>query len=42
VTVLDVVLRERIDDSEIEADIIFKINNTEKPVKLQMAIQRLR
>lgn len=42
VTILNVALRERIDNNDISAEITFKINNSEKPITLTTAISRIR
>ena len=41
-TVLDVKLRERIDQNDLSIDIIFKINNSERPITLTTFITRVR
>ena len=42
VTILNVALRERIDNNDISSEITFKINNSEKPITLTTAISRIR
>lgn len=41
-TIIDVVLREKMDSNEIDIDVIFKLVNSEKPVTLKTAISRVR
>ena len=41
-TVLDVKMRERIDQNDLSVDIIFKINNSERPITLTTFITRVR
>lgn len=41
-TVLDVKLRERVDQNDLSVDIIFKINNSERPITLTTFITRVR
>ena len=42
VVVLDVVIRDKVDNNSIDVDIIFKIINSEKPITLKTAISRVR
>lgn len=42
VTVLDVVIRENADNNDIACDIIFRLNNSDKPVTLTTLITRVR
>jgi len=42
VTVLDVKLRERADQNDLSVDIIFRINNSERPITLTTFITRVR
>ena len=42
VTVLDVIIREKPDNNDISLDIIFRINNSDRPVTLTTLITRVR
>jgi phage baseplate assembly protein W len=42
VTVLEVKLRERADDNEVVCDIIFRLNNSDRPITLTTLITRVR
>ena len=42
VTVLDVLIREDVDNNDIACDIIFRLNNSDKPVTLTTLITRVR
>jgi uncharacterized protein len=42
VQVLDVIIRDMVDNNSISVDIIFKIINNEKPITLRTAISRVR
>ena len=42
VTVLDVIIREKPDNNDISLDIIFRLNNSDRPVTLTTLITRVR
>lgn len=42
VQVLDVIIRDMVDNNSISVDIVFKIINNEKPITLRTAISRVR
>lgn len=42
VTVTDVKVRDRLDNNEIEIEVSFRINNTNRPVTLRTALARVR
>ena len=42
VTVLDVKIREDVDKNDLSVDIIFRLNNSEKPITLTTSITRAR
>ena len=42
VTVLEVKLREKPDDNEVACDIIFRLNNSDRPITLTTLIARVR
>lgn len=42
VTVLDVKIREDVDKNDLSVDIIFRLNNSEKPITLTTSITRTR
>lgn len=42
VTVLDVNIRERQDNNDIAVDVVFRLNNSEKPITLTTYITRVR
>lgn len=42
VTVLDVVIRDNSDNNEIACDIIFRLNNSDKPITITTLITRVR
>ena len=42
VTVLDVIIREKPDNNDISCDIIFRLNNSDRPVTLTTLITRVR
>jgi phage baseplate assembly protein W len=42
VTVLEVNIRDRVDENRLDLDIIFKINNSERPVTLSTFLSRVR
>lgn len=42
VTVLDVIIREKPDNNDITCDIIFRLNNSDRPVTLTTLITRVR
>jgi len=41
-TVLDVKIRERVDQNDISVDIIFRLNNSERPITVNTYITRVR
>jgi phage baseplate assembly protein W len=42
VTVLEVKLRENVDDNEVACDIIFRLNNSDRPITLTTLLTRVR
>lgn len=42
VTILDVVIRERADNNDITCDLIFRLNNSDRPITLTTLITRVR
>ena len=42
VTVLDVKIRERVDDNRLDLDIIFRLNNSERPITVSTFLTRVR
>ena len=42
VTILDVNIRERVDNNDIICDIIFRLNNSDRPITLTTLITRVR
>ena len=42
VTVLDVLIRENVDNNDIACDIIFRLNNSDKPITITTLITRVR
>ena len=42
VTVLDVIIRERADNNDISCDVVFRLNNSDRPVTLTTLITRVR
>jgi phage baseplate assembly protein W len=42
VTVLEVKLREKADDNEVVCDIIFRLNNSDRPITLTTLLTRIR
>ena len=42
VTVLDVKIRERADDNRLDLDIIFRLNNSERPITVSTFLTRVR
>jgi len=41
-TVLDVVIRERLDENDVTIDVVFRMNNNERPVTVTTYITRVR
>ncbi len=41
-TILDVVIREMVDNNDISCDIIFRLNNSDRPITLTTLITRIR
>jgi phage baseplate assembly protein W len=41
-TLLDVILQQNVDENSLNVDVIFRINNSERPVTLKTTIQRVR
>ena len=42
VTVLEINLREKVDENDIVCDIIFRLNNSDRPITLTTLITRIR
>jgi phage baseplate assembly protein W len=42
VTILDVKIRERVDNNDITCDLIFRLNNSDRPITLTTVITRVR
>ena len=42
VTVLEISLREKVDENDIVCDIIFRLNNSDRPITLTTLITRIR